>query len=103
MSPVNQPTSRDEYFLPEWVIGVFYGNKWYEVEEGSLKTISTERGRMTVYVDEYSKEVVFLSFPITGWRIKQREFRPVVVETQEEITEYGSESERVARERSKCR
>jgi hypothetical protein len=72
--------TKKEYFLPEWVIGVFYGSEWHDVEEGSFReNVETTRGTMMVYVDSYSRELIFLKEEITGYKIKPREFRPVVV------------------------
>ena len=79
MSQDKRQTSAD-YFLPEWVVGVLYMGEWHEVAEGTLKEgVETERGTMTVYADQYSGEIVFLKEEITGYRIKPREFRPVVI------------------------
>jgi len=76
----SQSTSIREYFLPEWVVGILYNGEWFEIEEGSLKEkIQTPRGTMTIYIDPFSKEVVFLKEEIMGFRIKQQEFRPVLV------------------------
>ena len=73
----------DPYFLLEWVIGIFYGGNWHFVEEGSLKEQSGPRGKRVVYIESYTNEIVFLEEKITGFKIKPREFRPVVVEQDE--------------------
>lgn len=79
-SPVSQSTNGPEYFLPEWVNEVFYGGQWHEVKEGSLRQgVQTTRGTITIYVDGYSDQIIFLEEKITGYRIANREFRPVVV------------------------
>lgn len=79
-SPDSRSTKNKEYFLPEWVTGIHYAGSWYDVEEGSFRQgVQTTRGTMTIYVDSYSDEVIFLEERITGYRIKQQEFRPVVV------------------------
>jgi len=77
---------KGQYFLPEWVVGILYHGDWHEVEEGSLREgVETTRGTMAIYVDAYSKEVIFLKEEITGYRIKQQEFRPVLIIEDEEI------------------
>lgn len=82
MSQGSPPTK--DYFLPEWVTGVFYGDDWYNIQEGSLKYLLTSKGVLATYLDPYSNEVVFVRVDmITGWRITQREFRPVVVSPEE--------------------
>jgi len=69
------------YFLPEWVTGVFYGGQWHDVQEGSFRPdIKTTYGTSVVYIEDFTKEVVFLEEKITGYKIKQREFKPVVVQ-----------------------
>lgn len=68
------------YFLPEWVTGIFYGGQWHDVQEGTFRTgIKTAYGTSVIYIEDFTKEVVFLREEITGYKIKQREFKPVVV------------------------
>lgn len=83
MSRDNQPTK--QYFLPEWVIAVLYMGEWYDVEEGSLSEgVETSQGTMSIYVDSYTREIIFLKEEITGYKIKYREFRPVVVTPEDD-------------------
>lgn len=82
MSPVSQ--SIKNHFLEEWVTSIFYGGEWNDVEDGTLKeNVKDVRGLMSTYIDKHTKEVVFITEKITGYRIKQREFRPVVVDSKE--------------------
>lgn len=74
--------STDPYFLLEWVTGIFYGSRWHDVREGTLKEQTTSRGKRLVYVDQYTDEIIFLEERVTGFKIKQREFRPVVVDSE---------------------
>jgi len=79
LSQDSQQTKK-EYFLPEWVTEVFYGGEWHDVEEGSFREgVETTRGTMTIYVDSYTRDLVFLKEEVIGYKIKPREFRPVVV------------------------
>lgn len=80
---MDSPPTKD-YFLLEWVTSIYYGGVWYEIEEGTLREVTTPMGAMLVYIDKFSTEVTFVKTDIvTGWTIKQTTFRPVVVDPQE--------------------
>jgi hypothetical protein len=87
LSQGSQPTEFPEsvYFPPHWIVGVFYGGSWHDVEEGSFKEgICTDHGPMAVYRDPFNKEAIFLTERITGFRVKKPEDPP---EPQASVTE----------------
>lgn len=72
-----------QFFLPEWVVGVFYGGRWNDVKEGSLREgILSDYGEMVVYEDPFAGELVFVLEPITGYKVK----KPTPPEPQATVT-----------------
>ena len=81
MSQDSQPTSHNKYelgalFLPEWVIEIYYGGNWYQIEAGTYREVETEAGETVIYVDPFSSDLVILAHPVTGWKIKKPESEP---------------------------
>jgi hypothetical protein len=65
------------YFPPQWIVGIFYGGRWHDVEEGSFREgIDTDHGPMAVYRDPFNKDAVFLVEPITGFKVRKPEPPP---------------------------
>jgi hypothetical protein len=80
----SRSTDGPEYFLEEWVNGIHYGEMWHDVEEGTFKEgILSAHGIITIYQDPYEHLLYIVKVPITGYRIAPREFRPVVVDTED--------------------
>lgn len=75
MSQDSPPTDYEigKLFLPEWVTEIFYGKNWYPVQPKTYREIETDSGDTIVYKDAFSKEIVILLEPVTGWKIKQPE------------------------------
>lgn len=70
--PVSLSTSATQFFFPEWVTAVFYGCDWHVVKPGSFKEgIATDHGEMAVYQDWFDDELVFVTEPITGYKVKK--------------------------------
>ena len=65
------------FFLPEWVIGIFFDGHWEQVKEGTFREgIDTDDGPMAVFEDPFGGEVVFVLTDITAYRIKKPEPPP---------------------------
>ena len=68
----DDPSTETQFFFPEWVVGIFYGNHWEQVKPGSFKEgIGTDHGEMAVYEDPFNDEIVFVMEEITAYRIKK--------------------------------
>lgn len=84
LSQGSPPTETGQYFLPEWITGVFYGGCWHEVREGTFREgIGTDQGDMAVYEDPFDGQILFITEPITGFRVK----KPTPPEPKASVTE----------------
>lgn len=73
------------YFPPQWIVGVFYGGHWHDVEEGSFKEgLVSDHGQMAVYRDPFNQDAVFITEPITGFKVRKP---PPPPEPQASVTE----------------
>ena len=71
-------TDPTQFFFPNQIVGIFYGSRWHEVKEGTFKDgIDTaDHGEMSVYMDPFSEEIIFLTEHISGFKIKKPEPPP---------------------------